>query len=160
MRYRLSGPTGLRVSELFLGAMTFGEQGGVGAPPEECALILDTFADPPHAQYLDQAAKPTGIAAGSGLVLYFWRPSLRTRGRARSVSSASPRPIWGLRRCLSRSRLAAPLALLPLDDADRRDRKHGRTGDVGGRAPGTRLVPAQLGYPGHGNRRYPSRRSS
>ena len=37
MRYRLFGPTGLRVSELFLGAMTFGEQGGVGAPPEECA---------------------------------------------------------------------------------------------------------------------------
>ena len=30
MRYRLFGPTGLRVSELFLGAMTFGEQGGVG----------------------------------------------------------------------------------------------------------------------------------
>jgi aryl-alcohol dehydrogenase-like predicted oxidoreductase len=32
MRYRLFGPTGLRVSELFLGAMTFGEQGGVGTP--------------------------------------------------------------------------------------------------------------------------------
>ena len=81
MRYRLFGPTGQRVSELFLGAMTFGEQGGVGAPPEECARILDTFADPPHAQYLDQAAKPTGIAAGSGLVLHFWRPSLCMCGR-------------------------------------------------------------------------------
>lgn len=45
MRYRLFGPTGLRVSELFLGAMTFGEQGGVGAPPEECARILDTYAE-------------------------------------------------------------------------------------------------------------------
>lgn len=33
MRYRLSGPTGLRVSELFLGAMTFGEQGGDGDQP-------------------------------------------------------------------------------------------------------------------------------
>jgi hypothetical protein len=33
MRYRLFGLTGLRVSELFLGAMTFGEQGGVGARP-------------------------------------------------------------------------------------------------------------------------------
>jgi hypothetical protein len=66
MRYRLFGPTGLRVSESFLGAMTFGEHGGAGAPPEERALILDSFADPPHAQYLDQAAKPTGIAAGSG----------------------------------------------------------------------------------------------
>jgi len=139
--------------------MTFGEQGGVGAPPEECARILDTFADPPHAQYLDQAAKPNGIAAGSGLVLYLAAVITHAReGAFRSISF--PRPIWGFRRCLSRPRLAAPLALLPLDDADRRDRKHGRTGDVGGRAPGTRLVPAQPGYPGNGNRRYPSRRSS
>ncbi|MFF5212951.1 aldo/keto reductase [Streptosporangium sp. NPDC000396] len=45
MRYRLFGTTGLRVSELFLGAMTFGEQGGVGAPIEECRRILDTYAD-------------------------------------------------------------------------------------------------------------------
>ena len=45
MRYRTFGPTGLRVSELFLGAMTFGEQGGVGAPPEECRRILDAYAD-------------------------------------------------------------------------------------------------------------------
>lgn len=45
MRYRRFGPTGLRVSELFLGAMTFGEQGGVGAPPEECRRILDAYAD-------------------------------------------------------------------------------------------------------------------
>ncbi|GAA3142106.1 aldo/keto reductase [Planomonospora alba] len=45
MRYRLLGPTGLRVSELFLGAMTFGEQGGVGAPPQECRRMLDLYAD-------------------------------------------------------------------------------------------------------------------
>lgn len=45
MRYRLLGRTGLRVSEFFLGAMTFGEQGGVGAPPEECRRILDAYAD-------------------------------------------------------------------------------------------------------------------
>ncbi|MER6010802.1 aldo/keto reductase [Streptomyces bluensis] len=44
MRYRLLGRSGLRVSELFLGAMTFGEQGGVGAPKEECARILDAYA--------------------------------------------------------------------------------------------------------------------
>lgn len=44
MRYRLLGRTGLRVSELFLGAMTFGEQGGVGAPKDECARILDAYA--------------------------------------------------------------------------------------------------------------------
>ena len=40
-----SAPTRLRVSELFLDAMTFGEQGGVGAPPEEYARILDTNAE-------------------------------------------------------------------------------------------------------------------
>ncbi|TVT46226.1 aldo/keto reductase [Amycolatopsis rhizosphaerae] len=45
MRYRMFGTTGLRVSELFLGAMTFGEHGGVGAPIEECRRILDTYAD-------------------------------------------------------------------------------------------------------------------
>ncbi|MEU8524003.1 aldo/keto reductase [Streptomyces sp. NPDC048629] len=45
MRYRLFGTTGLRVSELMLGAMTFGEQGGVGASPEECRRILDLYDD-------------------------------------------------------------------------------------------------------------------
>jgi aryl-alcohol dehydrogenase-like predicted oxidoreductase len=45
MRYRPFGTTGLRVSQLFLGAMTFGEQGGVGAPLEECGRMLDTYAE-------------------------------------------------------------------------------------------------------------------
>jgi aryl-alcohol dehydrogenase-like predicted oxidoreductase len=45
MRYRLLGQTGLRVSELFLGAMTFGEHGGVGAPIEQCRRILDAYAE-------------------------------------------------------------------------------------------------------------------
>ena len=45
MRYRTLGTSGLRVSELILGAMTFGEQGGVGAPPEECRKIVDAYAD-------------------------------------------------------------------------------------------------------------------
>src|SRR5436190_23326176 len=45
MRYRLLGNTGLRVSEVFLGAMTFGEQGGVGAPLEDCRQMVDAFAD-------------------------------------------------------------------------------------------------------------------
>ena len=44
MRYRTFGGTGLRVSELFLGAMTFGGQDGVGAPAEECRRILDAYA--------------------------------------------------------------------------------------------------------------------
>ncbi|MEU4220647.1 aldo/keto reductase [Actinoplanes sp. NPDC026623] len=45
MRYTTFGRTGLRVSELVLGAMTFGEQGGVGAPIEECRRILDAYAE-------------------------------------------------------------------------------------------------------------------
>jgi aryl-alcohol dehydrogenase-like predicted oxidoreductase len=45
MRYKLFGRTGLRVSELCLGAMTFGEDWGWGAPKEECARILDAFAE-------------------------------------------------------------------------------------------------------------------
>ena len=45
MRYQLFGRTGLRVSRLFLGAMTFGEQGGVGAPIDECRRMLDAYSD-------------------------------------------------------------------------------------------------------------------
>ena len=45
LRYRLLGRTGLRVSELFLGAMTFGDPDTVGAEPEECRRILDAYAE-------------------------------------------------------------------------------------------------------------------
>lgn len=45
MRYRLLGQTGLRVSELFLGAMSFGQHEGGGAPQEECRRMLDLYAD-------------------------------------------------------------------------------------------------------------------
>jgi predicted aldo/keto reductase-like oxidoreductase len=45
MSYRLFGRTGLRVSKIFLGAMTFGDEGGVGAPLEECRRIVDAYAD-------------------------------------------------------------------------------------------------------------------
>jgi aryl-alcohol dehydrogenase-like predicted oxidoreductase len=45
MRYTTFGQTGLRVSELILGAMTFGEHGGVGAPIEESRRILDAYAE-------------------------------------------------------------------------------------------------------------------
>src|SRR5262249_56847868 len=41
---RRHGSPGLRVSELFLGAITFGEQGGASAPIDECRRILDAYA--------------------------------------------------------------------------------------------------------------------
>ncbi|MEV4165236.1 aldo/keto reductase [Nonomuraea dietziae] len=44
MRYRLLGRTGLRVSEVFLGAMTFGEE-EIGASPHEARRILDLYAE-------------------------------------------------------------------------------------------------------------------
>lgn len=43
MQYRLFGPTGLRVSELCLGTMTFGTEWGWGADKEESKKIYDLF---------------------------------------------------------------------------------------------------------------------
>jgi len=45
MRYKLFGKSGLRVSELCLGAMTFGEDWGWGASKEESRKIFDAFAE-------------------------------------------------------------------------------------------------------------------
>lgn len=45
MRYKLLGRSGLRVSELCLGTMTFGEDWGWGAPQEESRRMFDAFAE-------------------------------------------------------------------------------------------------------------------
>ncbi len=45
MRYKLLGKSGLRVSELALGTMTFGEAWGWGASPEECGRMFERFAE-------------------------------------------------------------------------------------------------------------------
>ena len=45
MRYKLLGRTGLRVSEICLGTMTFGEDWGWGASKDESRRILDYFLD-------------------------------------------------------------------------------------------------------------------
>jgi aryl-alcohol dehydrogenase-like predicted oxidoreductase len=45
MRYKLLGKSGLRVSELCLGTMTFGEDWGWGASKEESKKIFDRFAE-------------------------------------------------------------------------------------------------------------------
>jgi aryl-alcohol dehydrogenase-like predicted oxidoreductase len=44
MRYKLLGASGLRVSELALGTMTFGETWGWGASKDESRKIFDAFA--------------------------------------------------------------------------------------------------------------------
>lgn len=43
MRYKLLGRSGLRVSELCLGTLTFGEDWGFGASREECRAIFEAF---------------------------------------------------------------------------------------------------------------------
>src|SRR4051812_45025310 len=45
MRYRLLGKSGLRVSELCLGTMTFGEDWGWGADKDTSCKIFERFAE-------------------------------------------------------------------------------------------------------------------
>ena len=45
MNYRLLGHSGLRVSEICLGTMTFGEDWGWGAPREEARKLYDAFRE-------------------------------------------------------------------------------------------------------------------
>lgn len=45
MRYKLLGKSGLRVSELCLGTMTFGEEWGWGASREESGRIFEAFVE-------------------------------------------------------------------------------------------------------------------
>lgn len=45
MRYKLLGRSGLRVSELALGTMTFGEEWGWGAPAGEARKVFDAYAN-------------------------------------------------------------------------------------------------------------------
>jgi aryl-alcohol dehydrogenase-like predicted oxidoreductase len=45
MRYKLLGKSGLRVSELALGTMTFGEEWGWGASKEESKKVFDAYAN-------------------------------------------------------------------------------------------------------------------
>jgi aryl-alcohol dehydrogenase-like predicted oxidoreductase len=45
MRYKLLGSSGLRVSELCLGTMTFGEEWGWGASKEESRAMFDAFTE-------------------------------------------------------------------------------------------------------------------
>ncbi len=45
MRYKLLGKSGLRVSEICLGTMTFGEEWGFGANKEDSKKIFDSYVD-------------------------------------------------------------------------------------------------------------------
>ena len=45
MRYKLLGKSGLRVSEVCLGTMTFGEDWGWGSSQEESRKVYDAFLE-------------------------------------------------------------------------------------------------------------------
>jgi aryl-alcohol dehydrogenase-like predicted oxidoreductase len=59
MRYKLLGNTGLRISELCLGTMTFGEDWGWGASKEESRKIFEAFAEA-GGNFIDTANLYTG----------------------------------------------------------------------------------------------------
>ncbi|MEZ4386755.1 MAG: aldo/keto reductase [Candidatus Krumholzibacteriia bacterium] len=59
MRYKLFGASGLRVSEVCLGCMTFGEEWGYGADEAESRRIFDAFAEA-GGNFLDTANLYTG----------------------------------------------------------------------------------------------------
>jgi aryl-alcohol dehydrogenase-like predicted oxidoreductase len=58
MRYKLLGRSGLRVSELCLGTMTFGETWGWGASKEECKQMFNLFAEA-GGNYIDTSVNYT-----------------------------------------------------------------------------------------------------
>jgi aryl-alcohol dehydrogenase-like predicted oxidoreductase len=58
MKYKLLGKTGLRVSELSLGTMTFGEEWGWGASHTESKAIFDAYANA-GGNFLDTANRYT-----------------------------------------------------------------------------------------------------
>jgi aryl-alcohol dehydrogenase-like predicted oxidoreductase len=64
MRYTMFGKTGLRVSELCLGTMTFGEDWGWGAPRDTCARIVDLFEEA-GGNFIDTASNYTGGSSES-----------------------------------------------------------------------------------------------
>ena len=59
MRYKLFGRSGMRVSEICLGAMTFGGESGFGAAQDECRKIFDAFIDA-GGNFVDTANMYTG----------------------------------------------------------------------------------------------------
>jgi aryl-alcohol dehydrogenase-like predicted oxidoreductase len=74
MRYKLLGKSGLRVSELCLGGMTFGEDWGSmlpGASKEEAKKIFDIFVNK-GGNFIDTANVYQMGTSASNSILLFW----------------------------------------------------------------------------------------
>jgi aryl-alcohol dehydrogenase-like predicted oxidoreductase len=89
MRYKLLGRSGLRVSELCLGAMTFGEDWGWGAPREECEKMVRAFVEA-GGNFIDTANHYTN-GSSERIVGEIIRPA-REQFVVATKYSLSPRP--------------------------------------------------------------------
>lgn len=76
LRYRLLGPSGLRVSEICLGTMSFGDEWGFGADEATSHQILDAY-EAAGGNFLDTANKYHGGQTEE--ILGKWLPSRRHR---------------------------------------------------------------------------------
>ena len=61
MRYKLLGKSGLRVSEMSLGTMTFGTKWGWGADKETSKQILEKYSDA-GGNFIDTSCNYTDLA--------------------------------------------------------------------------------------------------
>jgi aryl-alcohol dehydrogenase-like predicted oxidoreductase len=80
MRYKLLGRSGLRVSELCLGTMTFGEDWGWGSSKEESRKVYDAFLEA-GGNFIDTANVYTN-GTSERLLGEFIRTPPATTGRA------------------------------------------------------------------------------
>lgn len=76
LRYRLLGSTGLRVSELCLGTMSFGDEWGFGADEATSHRVLDAYAEA-GGNFLDTANKYHG--GQTERIVGTWLPGKRDR---------------------------------------------------------------------------------
>ena len=79
MRYKLLGKSGLRVSELCLGTMTFGEDWGWGSSKDESRKVYDAFLEA-GGNFIDTANVYTNGTSETLLGEFMRGPS--GRGRA------------------------------------------------------------------------------
>ena len=93
MKYTLLGSSGLRVSELCLGAMTFGEEMGIGAPPAECRRVFDGFVEA-GGNFIGTQTSTTGasgrmppIRQASSRLVMLMSSNLSTRRRSNAGGS-------------------------------------------------------------------------
>ena len=88
MNYQLLGKSGLRVSELCLGTMTFGQDWGWGAARDEARKIYDTFREA-GGNFIDTANVYTNVTSETFLG-EFSSGATRSSGNGHQVHQRRP----------------------------------------------------------------------